>query len=102
MEAVVPALRVPALTALETAVCRLATVSPAAAVKTNLPPVCASVMEVLEPAVRAVVVASDAWVEEKEFGALEEKTLTPLKSVVWPIWLTSERIDWNSVSRAAA
>ena len=83
--AVVPLLNVPAVTAALMAVCRSATVELAAAVKTNVPPVEESLMTVLEPAVSAVVVASEACVEVNEFGVVDAKTFCPLKSVVWPI-----------------
>jgi len=102
--AVVPAESVPAVTALVMAVWRSEILSPAAAVNTKVPPVAESVILVTEFAVNAVVVRSglptDPCVEEKVVGALDEKTLEPLKFVAWPIWLISERIDWNSVSSA--
>ena len=54
MVSAVPADSVPAVTALVIAVCRVATVLPPAAVKTNLPPVAESSMVVLDPAVSVV------------------------------------------------
>ena len=93
----VPAESVPAETALVMAVCRVAIVLPAAAVKTNVPPVPESSMVVLDPAVSVVAalkgVPTLPWVEVKVVGELEAKTFCPLKLVVEPIWLTSDMID---------
>jgi hypothetical protein len=69
MIALVPAESVPAATALEMAVASVATVSPAAALKTKVLPVVASLTVVTEPAVNAVEVdrglATDPVVEVK-------------------------------------
>src|SRR5450631_1712677 len=93
----VPADSVPAVTALVIAVCSAAIVLPAAAVKTNVPPVAESLMVVFEPVCKTVVVARGVpalpCVEVKTAGALEAKTFCPLKLVVAPIWLTSDMID---------
>lgn len=54
MVAVVPAVSVPAETALTMAACKVPMVSPVCAVNLNVPPVVASLIVVIEPAVSAV------------------------------------------------
>ena len=93
----VPAESVPDVTALPMAVESVASVSPDAAVKTNVPPVAESVMVVFDPVCITVVADKGEpvlpCVERKVVGALEAKTFCPLKLVVEPIWFTSDKID---------
>ena len=63
MVAVVPAVSVPAETAVARAVCKAPIVSPAFAVNVNVSPVCASLMVVTEPAVSAVEAESGCAAE---------------------------------------
>jgi len=102
------AVNVPAVTAVAMAVFKspIVLVPAAFAVKLNWSPLVPSLMVVTEFAasveVRASGVAVLPAVVSKAVPVLPANTFCPLKLVVWPTWLISFRIDWNSVSSAVA